>query len=259
MFENFSLWPPSASSISGPVDALYTTLLGITAFFSLLIASALLLFAIRYRRRPGLKATQIEGSLPLELVWTGIPFVIVVFVFAWGAQLYVEGQTPPRAGMRFSVTGKQWMWKIQHPTGQSEINSLHVPVGTDVDTLELEQPVTVMPLRWCGKCASCLAGHQHICQHLDFIDLLDGELADLRVLVGARHAGEDLGVVRGQRPDRLHADLDVGVAVLGTEDVDKTHVIAPAERSSMPRGRSANLEDGGARGQAARGVSRSPL
>jgi cytochrome c oxidase subunit 2 len=132
MFENFSLWPPSASSLSGPVDALYLTLIAISVFFSVLIAAALLFFAVRYRRRPGLKATQIEGSLPLELAWTGIPFLIVVFVFAWGAQLFIEAETPPRAGMRFTVTGKQWMWKVQHPTGQAEINSLHVPVGADV-------------------------------------------------------------------------------------------------------------------------------
>jgi cytochrome c oxidase subunit 2 len=85
MFENFSLWPPSASSLSGPVDALYLTLIAISVFFSVLIAAALLFFAVRYRRRPGLKATQIEGSLPLELAWTGIPFLIVVFVFAFHA------------------------------------------------------------------------------------------------------------------------------------------------------------------------------
>jgi cytochrome c oxidase subunit 2 len=30
------------------------------------------------------------------------------------------------------VVGKQWMWKFQHPTGQREINELHIPVGTKV-------------------------------------------------------------------------------------------------------------------------------
>ena len=34
--------------------------------------------------------------------------------------------------MEFYVTGKQWMWKIQHPTGHREINELHVPVGRRV-------------------------------------------------------------------------------------------------------------------------------
>ncbi|MEU9185495.1 alcohol dehydrogenase catalytic domain-containing protein [Streptomyces sp. NPDC048484] len=31
--------------------------------------------------------------------------------------------------------------------------------------------VTVMPLRWDDTCPACLAGHQHVCQHLDFIGI----------------------------------------------------------------------------------------
>lgn len=34
--------------------------------------------------------------------------------------------------MNVSVVGKRWMWKLQHPTGQREINELHVPVGRAV-------------------------------------------------------------------------------------------------------------------------------
>ena len=30
------------------------------------------------------------------------------------------------------MVGKQWMWKVQHPEGQREINELHVPVGQPV-------------------------------------------------------------------------------------------------------------------------------
>jgi len=132
VFENFSLWPESASSLSGSIDALYLFLIGVSLFFSLLIVAALGLFSVRYRRRPGHVATPVEGSLPLELLWTGVPLVIVLFVFAWGTKLFVRAQTAPEEAMRFTVTGKQWMWKIQHPTGQSEINTLHVPVGQPI-------------------------------------------------------------------------------------------------------------------------------
>src|SRR5262245_23409766 len=103
-----------------------------SAFFSLLIVGAILFCAVRYRRRPGHVAKQIEGSLPLELLWTGIPLVLVLFLFFWGTRLFVETQTLPAEGMRFHVTGKQWMWKIQHPSGQSEINQLHVPAGEPI-------------------------------------------------------------------------------------------------------------------------------
>src|SRR5262249_46994780 len=38
----------------------------------------------------------------------------------------------PDDAMEIYVVGKQWMWKVQHPGGQSEINELHVPVGQRV-------------------------------------------------------------------------------------------------------------------------------
>lgn len=129
MFENFSLWPAGASSVAREVDQLYGFLIGVSVFFSLGIVAALVLFSIRYRRRPGRVASQIEGSLPLELLWTGIPLVIVLFVFVWGTKLFLKTQVLPSDAMQFQVTGKQWMWKIRHPTGQSEINTLHVPAG----------------------------------------------------------------------------------------------------------------------------------
>ncbi|MSR63137.1 MAG: cytochrome c oxidase subunit II [Planctomycetes bacterium] len=132
MFQDFSLWPASASSNSGSIDALYLFLIGISVFFSLLIVTALLFFSVRYRRRPGHRAQQIEGSLPLELLWTGVPLVLCLFIFAWGTRLFYRTQTMPEEGMRFHVTGKQWMWKIRHPSGQSEINTLHLPVGQKI-------------------------------------------------------------------------------------------------------------------------------
>jgi cytochrome c oxidase subunit 2 len=38
----------------------------------------------------------------------------------------------PRGAMEIYITGKQWMWKAQHPDGRREINALHVPVGRPV-------------------------------------------------------------------------------------------------------------------------------
>jgi cytochrome c oxidase subunit 2 len=132
VFENFSLWPHSASTVSGDVDRLYLFLVGMSVFFSVLIVAALVVFSVRYRRREGVTASRIEGSLLLELLWSGIPLILCLFIFAWGTKVFVRVQSVPGEAMQFHVTGKQWMWKIKHPTGQSEINSLHVPVGQTI-------------------------------------------------------------------------------------------------------------------------------
>ena len=129
----FPFAPERASSIAGEVDALFLFILGITALFAAGVWIALLYFAIRYRRRSNEdRPAEIHGSLALELTWTIIPLAIMAVMFVWGAKVFFHMNRPPDDAMTVSVVGKRWMWKLQHPTGQREINELHVPRGRAV-------------------------------------------------------------------------------------------------------------------------------
>lgn len=75
---------------------------------------------------------QIPGLLTLELLWSVIPFLLTMVVFAWGATLYFDTYSPPADAREYYVVGKQWMWHIQHPTGQREINEMHIPTGEPI-------------------------------------------------------------------------------------------------------------------------------
>jgi cytochrome c oxidase subunit 2 len=141
MFDNFPLWPQRASTMAGNVDALYIFLLIVSGLMTLLIFAALIFFAARFRRRKGVQAEQIEGSTPLELTWSVIPFVVFMVIFLWGAVVYFKGRTPPRDATEVYVVAKQWMWKLEHAEGQREINELHVPVGRDVKLIMTSQDV----------------------------------------------------------------------------------------------------------------------
>ena len=52
-----------------------------------------------------------------------------------------------------------------------EMSGTITTVGDGAGDWAAGDAVTVMPLRWCGSCPACLAGHQHICQHLDFVGI----------------------------------------------------------------------------------------
>jgi cytochrome c oxidase subunit II len=133
MFTNFPLFPQRASIQAGQVDAIYFFMLAVTAFFSLLIAGLIVFFAVKYRRREDDEVgVAIHGSLALELLWTIIPFIISMGMFAWGAKVFFDLYRVPAGAMEIFVVGKQWMWKAQHMSGQREINELHVPVGRPV-------------------------------------------------------------------------------------------------------------------------------
>jgi cytochrome c oxidase subunit 2 len=133
MFTNFPLFPQQASVQAGQVDAIYFFMVAVTAFFSLLIAGLIVFFAVKYRRREDDEVgVAIHGSLALELLWTIIPFIISMGMFAWGARVFFDFYRVPAGAMEIFVVGKQWMWKAQHMSGQREINELHVPVGRPV-------------------------------------------------------------------------------------------------------------------------------
>jgi cytochrome c oxidase subunit 2 len=133
MFTNFPFFPEQASAQAAQVDSIYFFMLAVTAFFSLLIATLVVVFAVKYRRRHEDEVgADIHGSLALELLWTIIPFMITMVMFGWGAKVFFGLYRPPAGAMEVYVVGKQWMWKVQHMDGQREINELHVPVGRPV-------------------------------------------------------------------------------------------------------------------------------
>jgi cytochrome c oxidase subunit 2 len=142
MWSGTPLFPDSASTIAPRVDALYFFLVGLTAFFSLLIAGLIVYYAVKFHRRsPDEVGEQIHGGALLETTWIAVPFIITMVIFVWGASVYFAIASPPADTLNIYVVGKQWMWKFQHLDGQREINELHVPVGRNVKLITTSEDV----------------------------------------------------------------------------------------------------------------------
>ncbi len=132
-FAQIQLFPEQASTIAPRVDAVLFYVLGLSIFFTVLIAGLVIYFAIRYRRRsPNEVPPRVHGAMWLEIGWTVIPFILVMILFGWGANVFFALARPPDDALEIYVVGRQWMWKIQHPEGQREINTLHIPVDQPV-------------------------------------------------------------------------------------------------------------------------------
>jgi len=138
---NSALFPREASTIAPYADALYFFLLLITVIGLTFVGCLIFGFAIRYRKEKHPVAIQVEGSTLLEATWTIIPLALFLIVFVWGALLYFRIYNPPTNAMNIYIVGKQWMWKAEHPGGQHEINSLHVPTGRAVQLTLISQDV----------------------------------------------------------------------------------------------------------------------
>ncbi len=138
---NSALFPAEASTIAPYTDELYFFLILVSIFGTLVVLALVVGFSMKYRREKNPVATQVEGSTLLEATWTIIPLAIFLLVFVWGGLLYFRIYSPPANSMNIYVVGKQWMWKAEHPTGQHEINALHVPVGRPVQLTMISQDV----------------------------------------------------------------------------------------------------------------------
>jgi cytochrome c oxidase subunit II len=129
----FQLIPEQASTLAPKVDQLYWFITGVTAFFGIVVCILVIYFAVKYRTdNPMAIGAPITGSIPLELAWSVIPFLISVVIFVWAAQVFFDIYRPPDQALEIYSTGKRWMWKFQHLDGKAEINELHVPVGRPV-------------------------------------------------------------------------------------------------------------------------------
>jgi cytochrome c oxidase subunit 2 len=138
----FPLFPEQASNLAKQVDSLYLFLTGVSALILVIIFGLIFFFLAKYRRgTPANRAPAKFSTMKLEIAWTVIPLLLVTVMFAWGANVYLEMQREVRGGINIHVVGKQWMWKVQHPQGNREINELHVPLGEIIQLTMTSQDV----------------------------------------------------------------------------------------------------------------------
>ena len=133
MVSGIPLFPQQGSTLAADVDALYFFILAVTASVAILVTVVVIYFSAKYSTRDPLEVgARIHGSIPLELAWSIIPFLVTIVIFVWSANVFFDLQRPPDQTLEIYATGKRWMWKFQHLDGQSEINELHVPAGRNV-------------------------------------------------------------------------------------------------------------------------------
>jgi cytochrome c oxidase subunit II len=127
-------WLPSQGSEGAvEVDRVFGFVFWVSAFFFVLIVALMVLFVIRYRRRPGREEAEPSPrhNTPLEITWTAVPILIVIVIFIWGFKVYLDINTPPANSYEVLVTGQKWKWLFTYPNGHVDEN-LHVPIATPI-------------------------------------------------------------------------------------------------------------------------------
>jgi cytochrome c oxidase subunit 2 len=137
---NGGIAPPDSATASGSaINDLYWIVIGITIAIFLLAEGALVWFLFRFRRRPGtaegIEGPQIHGNTRLEILWTAVPFLILVAILVVtivkvpAVQANPDGDGDP---LVVQVDAHQFYWEYRSPGGVVALDTLRLPVERPV-------------------------------------------------------------------------------------------------------------------------------
>jgi cytochrome c oxidase subunit II len=122
------------------IDNLILPIWGVAIVIGLIVVGAVVFVAIRFRQRPGNeRPKQIRGNIPIEIVWTMVPAVILAIIAVPTVSLIFQTDATPSNPLEVTVIGKQWWWQFEYPASSHAqkpvqvADELHIPTGRNVD------------------------------------------------------------------------------------------------------------------------------
>lgn len=107
-----------ASPWAADVDLLFWTITWICVFFFVLLMVLAAWFVVKYRRRPGVAQQRSPShNTPLELTWSVGPLVILMVIFYWGFDVYLNMRMAPANAEVINVTAQKWDWTFDYDNG----------------------------------------------------------------------------------------------------------------------------------------------
>ncbi len=136
--------PEQRSSVAFGLDVLHYVVIITSVLGAFVVAAAVALLLLRFRRRPGgVPPGPRPRHIPVTVELVIIVGLLVMFVVFWvvGFRQFVHMRTDPANAMDVYVVGKQWMWSFAYPNGNATQDELVVPVGRRVRLLMTSRDV----------------------------------------------------------------------------------------------------------------------
>ena len=120
---------PAVTEVAREVHDLDHMLLIIITVISVFVTGLLLWVMWRYSARRNPNPASFTHNSPLEVAWTLIPIVILVFIGAFSLPVLFKQMEPPAADLVVKVTGNQWYWSYEYPDAGVTFDSFMI--GSD--------------------------------------------------------------------------------------------------------------------------------
>ncbi len=107
---------PAASQIRRDVISFHDNiLLPIIVGIVLLVLVLLIIVMVRFNRRANPTPARFSHNTPIEVAWTVIPVLILMFIAIFSFKLLFEEHDMPKADLTVKVVGRQWNWDYEYP------------------------------------------------------------------------------------------------------------------------------------------------
>jgi cytochrome c oxidase subunit 2 len=120
-----------ASNFVGQVDRAFMVIAGISLFFLISLTIIMIMFIYKYNRKRNPKATQIEGSTKLEILWTVIPTLLALLMFYFGWAGWRPMKNPPKDAREITSIARMWSFSFVYENGKTT-DKLILPVNEAV-------------------------------------------------------------------------------------------------------------------------------
>jgi len=126
------MWGPS--NTAGKVDSAFMFIVACCVILLAIVTVCMVFFLIRYNHRRHPRPEHVKENILLEVIWTVIPTILVIFMFYFGWVDFEFIRNPPRGAIPVEVTARQWSWLFTYDNGKQD----------DILRVPLERPVRLI-------------------------------------------------------------------------------------------------------------------
>ncbi len=107
-------WQPAATELARDIHWLDGMILWIITAITIFVTVLLIWVAVRYNQKRNPKPATFTHNSPLEVAWTIVPIIILVFIGAFSLPILFKQQEIPEGDITIKVTGNQWYWNYEY-------------------------------------------------------------------------------------------------------------------------------------------------
>lgn len=112
--------PEPATKIAAAQNSLHWMMLILCTVIFIAVFSVMFYSIWKHRKSKGHKAANFHESVTVEVVWTVIPFIIVILMALPATKLVVAQKDTSNSDLTIKVTGYQWKWGYDYLKGEGE-------------------------------------------------------------------------------------------------------------------------------------------